>query len=183
MTPLEIETISRQIATLYLQRRGISAQPSASPNLQLTHGQNDVTSRIVSSLNLITKHKNIHLQDRVRALIPIDQLHAESHLMLQESTSKEKDFSFFLLNRLLNWFKTKFFTWVNSIPCDICKKDTENIGAGEPTAKERSFGGHRVELYRCKTCNAIFRFPRYNDPGILFETRRNFLDKYRRPMW
>jgi peptide-N4-(N-acetyl-beta-glucosaminyl)asparagine amidase len=110
------------------------------------------------------------LQDKVRTIIPIDELHAEAHKMVADDPAR--DFNFHLLKSLLGWFKTKFFTWVNAPECERCKGETANIGMSHPTPFEAAHGGHRVELYACKSCNAQTRFPRYNDPEILFTTRR-----------
>ena len=44
-------------------------------------------------------------------------------------------------------------------------------GGGSPTPDEASAKASRVELYGCKDCGAETRFPRYNDPAKLLETR------------
>ena len=42
----------------------------------------------------------------------------------------------------------------------------------DPTAEERSDGhASRVELYKCQRCNINIRFPRYNHPMKLMDTR------------
>ncbi|XP_057853512.1 peptide-N(4)-(N-acetyl-beta-glucosaminyl)asparagine amidase isoform X2 [Cryptomeria japonica] len=76
-----------------------------------------------------------------------------------------------LLLQLLFWFKQSF-SWVNQPPCFRCGYETTSIGMGSATAEELRFGANRVELYRCKKCAVITRFPRYNDPLKLVETRR-----------
>ncbi|CAI0384550.1 unnamed protein product [Linum tenue] len=43
---------------------------------------------------------------------------------------------------------------------------------GAPLPSETKYGGTRVELYRCDSCSTTTRFPRYNDPLKLLETRR-----------
>lgn len=47
-----------------------------------------------------------------------------------------------------------------------------NLGHVEATAEEAMHGGRRVEAYRCPKCSNMERFPRYNNPGKLLETRR-----------
>lgn len=42
---------------------------------------------------------------------------------------------------------------------------------GRPNAEETADQASRVELYDCKECGAETRFPRYNNPGKLLETR------------
>ncbi|KAF6136616.1 hypothetical protein GIB67_016072 [Kingdonia uniflora] len=62
--------------------------------------------------------------------------------------------------------------WVNSPPCDDCGSCTVNCGMGVPLPHEIQFGGSRVELYRCNNCSRVTRFPRYNDPLKLVETKK-----------
>ena len=44
--------------------------------------------------------------------------------------------------------------------------------AATPTEEELRYGAHRVEAYECGSCGQTTRFPRYNHPGKLLETRR-----------
>uniref|UniRef100_A0A0D9WZ40 Transglutaminase-like domain-containing protein n=1 Tax=Leersia perrieri TaxID=77586 RepID=A0A0D9WZ40_9ORYZ len=43
---------------------------------------------------------------------------------------------------------------------------------GTPLPSEIKFGANRVEIYRCNYCSGTTRFPRYNDPYKLLETRK-----------
>ncbi|XP_010923840.1 peptide-N(4)-(N-acetyl-beta-glucosaminyl)asparagine amidase [Elaeis guineensis] len=113
-------------------------------------------------------------QEAARKSVPIDEIEEKALVSLAKegnfSPSKdEKDFAFLL--QLLFWFKQSF-RWVNSPPCDNCGGGTNNIGMGTALPSEIKFGGTRVELYRCNFCSSITRFPRYNDPLKLLETRR-----------
>lgn len=74
--------------------------------------------------------------------------------------------------RLPAWFKKDFFTWVNTVMCSECGSDTEASRSLLPSAEERRFDASVTEGHVCKTCGFINRFPRYNDPGKLLETRR-----------
>lgn len=49
--------------------------------------------------------------------------------------------------------------------CAIYLAATEQAGMGQPNLDDISWGAMRVELYRCKECGHVTRFPRYNDPG------------------
>jgi len=40
-----------------------------------------------------------------------------------------------------------------------------------PSAEDLAWGAGRVEGYRCPTCATTLRFPRYNHPEKLLETR------------
>ena len=72
-----------------------------------------------------------------------------------------------ILEELAAWFKNDFFTWINAMPCRVCKNDkTDAIGT-------RMENGVRVERYLCNKnlCNTISEFPRYNDVEKLLVTR------------
>ncbi|CAK9052834.1 Peptide-N(4)-(N-acetyl-beta-glucosaminyl)asparagine amidase (PNGase) (N-glycanase 1) (Peptide:N-glycanase) [Durusdinium trenchii] len=76
------------------------------------------------------------------------------------------------MNDLLKWFKNDFFRWTDSPFCQTCStKATKNEGFVEPTEKELRYGGKRVESWRCTGCDALLRFPRFNDAVHLLETR------------
>uniref|UniRef100_A0A803KPR6 Peptide-N(4)-(N-acetyl-beta-glucosaminyl)asparagine amidase n=1 Tax=Chenopodium quinoa TaxID=63459 RepID=A0A803KPR6_CHEQI len=62
--------------------------------------------------------------------------------------------------------------WVNAPPCDSCGNQTIGQGMGVPLPAEMKYGGSRVELYRCSFCSRITRFPRYNDPIKILETKK-----------
>lgn len=74
---------------------------------------------------------------------------------------------------MLAWFKNDFFTWCDKPKCSRCGNNTnmENYGNVDPSAEDREYHATRVEGYRCKVCNTLGRFPRYNHPSKLFESR------------
>jgi len=41
---------------------------------------------------------------------------------------------------------------VDKLSCELCGGGTDNIGMGQPAPDELSWGGSRVELYKCHTC-------------------------------
>ena len=79
-----------------------------------------------------------------------------------------------VLKELLAWFKADFFTWVDTLPCSTCGGKTTAAGGAAPSQEDTRFGAGRVELHQCAThqAHAATRFPRYNDPVKLLETRR-----------
>ena len=71
-----------------------------------------------------------------------------------------------------SWFKG-YFSWVNNAPCEHCgSKKTAGAGGDRPNAVEKGLGAGVVELYKCNDCSKMTRFPRYNHPGKLMETRK-----------
>lgn len=86
----------------------------------------------------------------------------------------ESQYTDFLVKELLRYFKNDFFKWVDQPDCPNCgpdNKDIEPTGIQRPTPSEAQFQCGAVETYRCKKCNNQIRFPRYNDPIKLLETR------------
>ncbi|KAF4365881.1 hypothetical protein F8388_002751 [Cannabis sativa] len=113
-------------------------------------------------------------QEVARQSVPIDELQEKALVSLAKEgefnpSKAEKDHAFLL--ELLFWFK-RSFSWVNAPPCDSCGKETISQGMAAALPSELRYGGSRVEIYRCKFCSMITRFPRYNDPLKLIETRR-----------
>ena len=79
-----------------------------------------------------------------------------------------------LAMEILNWFKLTFFKWVDQPECSLCHRagTTDLTAMAAATVDEASYGASRVEVYRCRQCQGVTRFPRYNDPLKLLETRR-----------
>ena len=104
----------------------------------------------------------------------------ESPRMKLKNSFEEKGSVELIVKGLLKWFKNDFFSWVgNRIECPTCNatngkksaKQTGNMVQAE-LEDEIRYEGSRVELYQCEDCNQIVRFPRYNDPAKLLETRK-----------
>lgn len=72
-----------------------------------------------------------------------------------------------ILEELAEWFKTKFFTWINAMPCRVCKNEKTNaVGT-------RMENNVKVERYLCNlnNCSTVTEFHRYNDIKKLLVTR------------
>ena len=81
------------------------------------------------------------------------------------------------LMELLNWFRNDFFSWFDhgTCPDESCQRFGQPMsvkGSGQPTFGEMMFGATRIELYHCQLCGSEERFPRYNHPFKLLETRK-----------
>jgi len=122
------------------------------------------------------------------SVVPVDRLEAEAAALVAESEAaanahdaedgddaagaKPLSLEDAVLLRALRWFKREFFAWCDKPACKTCGfKDVRHEGMGEPTAEERAHDAGRVETYRCPLCQAVTRFPRYNDARKLLETR------------
>jgi peptide-N4-(N-acetyl-beta-glucosaminyl)asparagine amidase len=77
-----------------------------------------------------------------------------------------------LVRSLLKWFKYSFFTWCNQPLCNSCNQPaSQYIETQTPTESEALWAASRTELYKCLPCNTINRFPRFNNPIKLCETK------------
>ncbi|KAE9554999.1 hypothetical protein FO519_001817 [Halicephalobus sp. NKZ332] len=105
-------------------------------------------------------------QTLARSLIPL-----EDYLAKVTVDGKKSDFQ--LAKMLMNWFHDDFFSWTDTPICGSCNKQTSagTRSNGLPTDEEAANGAGRVEVYRCLNCNKEVRFPRYNNPIKLLETR------------
>lgn len=85
----------------------------------------------------------------------------------KEITEPEPPLDDLILEELAEWFKNKFFTWINAMPCRVCKNDKTNaVGT-------RMENNVRVERYLCNlnNCNTVTEFHRYNDIEKLLVTK------------
>ncbi|XP_036617104.1 peptide-N(4)-(N-acetyl-beta-glucosaminyl)asparagine amidase [Trichosurus vulpecula] len=121
-------------------------------------------------------YENPSLQKKALTCIPVQELRGRAQEKFerakkldQGANTNEEDF---LLLELLQWFKEKFFRWVDHLPCSKCGGETINRGKVPPDDDEQRWGASRVEEHFCSSCHVSNRFPRYNDPEKLLETRR-----------
>ncbi|XP_064620227.1 peptide-N(4)-(N-acetyl-beta-glucosaminyl)asparagine amidase-like [Lineus longissimus] len=164
--------------------------PSASAS-NVQGEPNDYMSRMSKELSFFTKmrtqlaqvllYENPALQFMAKRCIPVEALQElatkkeqamKEALKEGESNSKLPDLNDFILLELLTWFKSQFFSWVDAPPCEVCGGTPEACGSAEPTPEDLKYGASRVENYWCSKCRRYERFPRYNHPGKLLETKR-----------
>ncbi|KAG6533165.1 hypothetical protein ZIOFF_007031 [Zingiber officinale] len=130
--------------------------------------------RIRAYVQQVLMYEDPVRQDAAKKTVPLDEIEEKASVALAKEgifKPSKNELDHAILLQLLFWFKQSF-RWVNSPSCEKCGGETMNIGMGSAEQSEIKFGGHRVEIYRCKMCSSITRFPRYNDPLKLLETRR-----------
>ncbi|XP_020210972.1 peptide-N(4)-(N-acetyl-beta-glucosaminyl)asparagine amidase isoform X1 [Cajanus cajan] len=130
-------------------------------------------SRVRPYVSQVLMYEDEKRQEAARKSVPVEELEEKALVSLaKEGNFKpskiEQDHAFLL--QLLFWFKQSF-RWVNSPSCHDCGNQTVGQGMTTPLPPETLYGASRVELYRCTFCSKPTRFPRYNDPIKLVETR------------
>ncbi|KAL7234794.1 hypothetical protein ACSBR1_018283 [Camellia fascicularis] len=139
-----------------------------------TEDNSQIETRIRPYVSQVLMYEDPNRQDSARKTVPVERLEEKALVALAKEgnfkpTKSEQDHAFLL--QLLFWFKQSF-RWVNAPSCDGCGGETTSNGMGVALSSETLYGASRVELYRCNSCSTITRFPRYNDPLKLLETRR-----------
>lgn len=129
--------------------------------------------RLEGGVRTALAHEDPLARAAALSVIPLDRLESEAEATLascEESPPPSREDA--LLRGLLRWFKRDFFAWCDKPACGACgSPDVAAAGAATPTPDEAAHGASRVESYRCVPCGAGVRFPRYNDPVKLLETR------------
>ncbi|AQZ10960.1 PNG1 (YPL096W) [Zygosaccharomyces parabailii] len=126
-----------------------------------------------SSRRLCTIYDNGDWHSKVLETLDLELIYANVDKMPKK---KEEEYTDNLVKELLRYFKRDFFKWCDKPDCDNCgpgsSKNQESAGVVGPNADESKYDCGVVELYKCKNCGTITRFPRYNDPIKLLETRK-----------
>ncbi|KAJ6666463.1 hypothetical protein lerEdw1_020186 [Lerista edwardsae] len=129
-----------------------------------------------SNFQHVMVYENPTLQKKALACIPIQELKKNAQEKLAKARKVDKAVLLneqdFLLLELLNWFKCDFFQWVNNLPCSKCDGETESKDNLSPSDDDLRWDASRVENHFCNQCQFSNRFPRYNNPEKLLETRR-----------
>ncbi|KAI8992200.1 peptide-N(4)-(N-acetyl-beta-glucosaminyl)asparagine amidase [Pilobolus umbonatus] len=155
----EIKTVAYQITQLWI-------------NLLLNYNTiNNKEQRFLSLLkhqsDIVFKYEDRALLDKAMECIPLQSLYEQAETRNPDSLDDQ------LIQCLLHWFKYEFFSWVDTLPCEQCGyKKTKMNGYVDPSSEDLRYGATRVETFFCTQCAHITRFPRYNDPGKLLETRK-----------
>ncbi|CAE7939182.1 NGLY1 [Symbiodinium sp. KB8] len=93
-------------------------------------------------------------------------------VILQADLNRQKNEPWLGTGRLVRWFKHEFFSWTNAPRCEHCgSTETKTVGHTDPTPEEKHFKANTVEVAACSKCGGQTRFPRYNDPAKLLQTR------------
>ncbi|KAK9368857.1 hypothetical protein V1509DRAFT_563949 [Lipomyces kononenkoae] len=162
----------RDVAARYLVATG-----NSQPVLNMTRLQHSplIMSPFARELHHLSRtplaYEDQALLDEALEMLPLERLYAEA----EQAAEKDKSWGMqdHLIQALLRWFRNDFFTWVNEPACTNCLgSETAAIVCAAPTQQEIADGAQRVELYECKSCRTIIRFPRYGHPRKLLTFRK-----------
>lgn len=121
-------------------------------------------------------YENSELQRKALNCIPHQQLTSSATIRLKQAIDEDPGCKLgledFLVLELLCWFKQDFFSWVDCLSCSRCDGPTQNQGSLSPSSDDLRWAAQRVEDHHCQSCRLSTRFPRYNNPEKLLETRR-----------
>jgi peptide-N4-(N-acetyl-beta-glucosaminyl)asparagine amidase len=174
-SPTSLTILSRN----YFLSSSISLQSQRTAKLASTAFPAEVfqkqnTMSLVNRLESLRQTMHQYLDEstifNARRKVPYGLLHSRIAEKHQDSS---KSYAEKFLTELCFWFKHEYFQWVNNAPCSHCaSKSTVGIGSSAPSIAEISDMANMVELYRCSECNLVTRFPRYNHPKKLLETKQ-----------
>ncbi|XP_064444833.1 peptide-N(4)-(N-acetyl-beta-glucosaminyl)asparagine amidase isoform X2 [Mirounga angustirostris] len=160
-----------------IQHAGNSeGQSSNRPSAPMVTTDSVILKVLRSNIQHVLVYENLALQEKALACIPVQELKRRSQEKLSRARKLDKGTNVsdedFLLLELLHWFKEEFFQWVNDILCSKCGGQTKSRGESLfPNDDEMKWDANRVEDHYCDACQFSNRFPRYNNPEKLLETR------------
>ncbi|KAI8340153.1 hypothetical protein BC941DRAFT_419556 [Chlamydoabsidia padenii] len=125
---------------------------------------------IKSNSDLVRSYEQPTLLEQAMEVIPLQDLYEKAETKCIDPDHQDLDDQ--IIQQLLHWFKHDFFHWVDEPLCELCLISTKQIGQAQTNAEDRRYGAGVVELYQCPQCHSTLRFPRYNDPGKLLQTRK-----------
>ncbi|XP_076611478.1 peptide-N(4)-(N-acetyl-beta-glucosaminyl)asparagine amidase [Chaetodon auriga] len=155
-----------------------SSQPFTPPPPQPSSLENSMSFFVTLQSNFqhVMLYESPELQQKARNAIPHQQLSSAAEHKLNKAKTADPGCKLgiedFLVLELLRWFKQDFFSWVDCLPCSRCGGPTQNASSLSPTTDDLRWGAQRVENHYCQSCRLSTRFPRYNNPEKLLETRR-----------
>lgn len=155
----------------------VPSEPSTpvQPPLSLESSMNFLLT-LQTNFQHVMVYENSELQRKALNCIPHQQLTNSATSRLKQARDSDPGCKLgledFLVLELLCWFKKDFFSWVDCLSCSGCNGPTQNQGSLSPSSEDLRWSAQRVEDHHCQACRLSTRFPRYNNPEKLLETRR-----------
>jgi peptide-N4-(N-acetyl-beta-glucosaminyl)asparagine amidase len=169
----KLKTLHDALTALPFRR--VQPKPQFTVRSQYISPQSEVSfyNRLLGHVEQVRNYARPGVFEKARARMPLNELRKEADENFRHFGPAGGSVDEQLLLSLLAWFKESFFEWVDSPSCTACRGPTERRGHVPPTSDEIAYQAQRVESYKCTSsqCGAFTRFPRYNDPVRLLETR------------
>ncbi|CDO95177.1 unnamed protein product [Kluyveromyces dobzhanskii CBS 2104] len=123
--------------------------------------------------SLCFRYENDSWYSIVLDTLNLDLIYANIDKAIMNNNASDIEYQDYLVKELLRYFKNDFFSWCNKPKCVKCGNDDqmECIGTDRANSEEAKFQCGNVEVFRCNSTGDITRFPRYNDPVKLLQTR------------
>ena len=169
LAPLEL---AKQKAVLSDVTRATLGSLHSAQRPALRENMNRFYSRCKSNAEHMLMYEDLNLRMYALSVIPMVELSNRARARHAEQGTEALAFGDWFYRELGRWFKSSFFKWTNAAPCEACGKSTTLVGRAQPTQEERRWHAGIVEVYKCNTCHSQTRFPRYNHPRKLLETRQ-----------
>lgn len=120
--------------------------------------------------SLCFKYEDSSLYGKVLDALDLELIYSNVEAM----PGTDDDYQDRLVKELLRYFKHNFFTWCDKPICINCKTSETQVFQCNVTSNddEAKYECRSVELYYCTECKSLTRFPRYNDPIKLLETKK-----------
>jgi len=129
-------------------------------------GKQEIMGRINSGTRQMMAYEDAQLQALVMRTVPVAELEKRAKECADPLPGRDQ-----VLKELTRWFKKDFFKWFNPPACANCGEKMACKGMVQPLPAEAQYGAGRVELYQCAKQCYPFRYPRYNHPAKLLQTR------------
>ncbi|CAM9857108.1 unnamed protein product, partial [Phaeothamnion confervicola] len=171
------EARAAMAASLVAAAERVAATALAGVAAARGRSETDMLGRIRGGVQTVLRYEDPALQREALAVVPAAELRAKAQAAGGDRLTYEEA----LVLVLLQWFKRDFFSWCNKPPCSFCGVRGDNMeaaGSAGATLEERMYHAGVVELYDCRKCHQQTRFPRYNHPGKLLQTRTGRCGEY-----
>lgn len=144
---------------------------NASRTLQLLVNRSNMAKQITSLQQSVLKYEDPLAQEAALSTINLESIYSGVDAREKEpDNQKGLGYNDFIVLELLKWFKNDFFKWTNEPEATAAQGKPRLIGHERPNAEELKYQANVTEIYQCEDGSRI-RFPRYNDPVKLLETR------------
>jgi len=129
----------------------------------------DFEHSIKFGLQRVKQYDEKVVKDKILNLLPLEELKEDAKKNSENSGLHFKDE---FVKSLLKWFRYKFFSWCDQPICTNCNSKSGAYFKTEPPSdEEKCWLASRTEVYKCNSCQNFNRFPRYNNPLKLCETK------------